>query len=105
MHPTDVIIEGVTYTINKMKTSITVSNTMATTYHISTSQHSGKTGALVNHGANGGIACADCHVIEAMDCFVNVESIDSHMIGKCPIVMAGGVTKSNRGHVILIMNQ
>ena len=83
----------------------TVNTSMVTTYHVSASQHSDNTGALVDHGANGGITGADCHVIKAIDCFVNIEGIDNHVMEKHPLVMAGGITTSNRGPVILIMNQ
>ena len=37
-----------------------------TTYHVSASQHSNKTGALVDCSTNGGIAGADCCVIKYM---------------------------------------
>ena len=77
---------------------------MMTTYNVSTSQHSDNIGALVNHGANSGIAGANCCVIKATYSFVNVEGIDNHVMDKHPIVTAGGITNSNRGPVILIMN-
>jgi len=75
----DVIIEGITYSISMA----------LTTYHVSTSCHSKKSGSLVNHGAHGGIAGDDCHVIETTMCYVNVEGIDNHVMEKYPIVTAG----------------
>ena len=83
-----------------------ISSPMATYYHLSASQNSDKTGALIDHGANSGIAGADCHVIEKMHHFINVEGINNHVMEKCPIVIAGGrVTNSNKGPIIPIMNQ
>jgi hypothetical protein len=66
------------------------------------------TGALVDRGANGGIAGSDCRVIEVNDQpqrFVNVEGIDGHAMAKRQLVTAGAVTETNQGPVILIMNQ
>ena len=109
LHPSDVIIKGITYTINMADFSPangTVNTPMMTTYHVSASWHSDDTtGALVDCGANNGIAGADCHIIKGMDHFINVEGIDNQVMEKHPIVTAGGITNSNRGPVILIMNQ
>jgi hypothetical protein len=54
------------------------------TYHILAScfqEH----GGFVDHGANGGIAGADCQVIETADqveCYVNIEGIGDHILLK-----------------------
>ena len=107
-NPSDVTIKGISYTISMMNISTmndTVNTSMMTSYHVSASQHSDNTGALINHGKNGSITGADCHVIEAMNHFINVEDIDNHVMEKCSMVMAGEITNSNRGPVILIMNQ
>jgi hypothetical protein len=43
------------------------------------------TGALVDQGANGGIAGSDCCIIKVNNqpqCFVNVEGIDRHVMTK-----------------------
>jgi hypothetical protein len=65
------------------------------------------TGALVNQGANGGITGSDCCIIEVNNQphFVNVEGIDGHVMTKWQLVTAGAVTETNRGPIILIMNQ
>ena len=63
-----------------------VNNPMMTTYHVSTSWHFDNTGALVNNATSGGIARADCHVIEATDHFVNIEGIDNQVMEKHPVV-------------------
>ena len=75
------------------------------TDHVSALQHSDKMGALIDCGANGGIVGADCCVIKEMHHFINVKGIDNHVMEKHPIVTAGGITNSNKGPIILIMNQ
>ena len=108
LHPSDMTIKGVTYTISMMSLSPmtdTVSTPMMTTYHVSASQHSDNTRSFMDHGTNGDITGEDCPVIEATNQFVNVEDIDNHVMAKHPTVTAGGITNSNRGLIILIMNQ
>jgi hypothetical protein len=95
---TDINLEGITDAV-KM--------TDLTTYRVSFTRHLGMTGALVDRGANGGIAGSDCHVIKVNDqpqCFVNVEGIDGHVMTKRWLITAGAVTETNRGPDILIMN-
>jgi len=60
---------------------------------------------LVDSGANGEIVGNDCHLIEEMTRFVNIKGIDDHAMEQQPIVTASTTVKSNRGPVILIMNQ
>jgi hypothetical protein len=96
--PTDVDIDGIIYSV-KMSDCV---------YRVSTNNHSEATGALIDQGANGGIAGHDCQVIEVNDQphrYVNVEGIDGHVTERCRLVTAGAVTHSNRGPVILIMHQ
>jgi hypothetical protein len=96
--PTDVDIDGVIYLV-KMADCV---------YRVSTNNHSEATGALIDRGANGGIAGNDCQVIEVNDQphrYVNVEGIDGHVMERRRLVTAGVVTHSNRGPVILIMHQ
>ena len=57
-HASNVTINGVTYSISMARFSIPTSSDISSpmaTYHVSTSQHSDRTGALIDHGANGGI--------------------------------------------------
>ena len=61
--------------------------------------------SLVDRGANGGIAGTDVRVIEKLHRHVDVQGIDNHRMNDIPIVTAGGVTKTQRGEVILILNQ
>jgi hypothetical protein len=96
--PTDVDIDGIVYSV-KMADCV---------YRVSTNNHSEATGALIDQGANGGIAGNDCQVIEVNDQphrYVNVEGIDGHIMERRRLVTAGAVTHSNRGPMILIMHQ
>jgi hypothetical protein len=71
--PMDVDIDGIVYSV-KMVDCI---------YRVSTNNHSEATGALIDQGANGGIAGNDCQVIEVNDQphrYVNVEGIDGHVM-------------------------
>jgi hypothetical protein len=97
--PTDINLEGITYAVKMAD---------LTTYRISSTSHLDMTGALVDRGANGGIAGSDCHIIKINNQpqrFVNVEGIDGHVMTKQWLITTGAVTEMNRGPVILIMNQ
>ena len=61
--------------------------------------------SLVDRGANGGIAGNDVRIIEKLHRHVDVQGIDNHQITHIPIVTAGGVTKTQRGNIILILHQ
>lgn len=80
-----------------------------TTYQLSSSHHSDSTtGALVNRGADRGIAGEDCCIIETNNQpqrYINVEGIDSHVMSKWHLVTAGVVSMTNQGPVILVMHQ
>jgi hypothetical protein len=96
--PMDVDIDSVVYSV-KMADCV---------YRVSTNNHSEVTDALIDRGANGGVAGNDCRVIEVNDQpqrYVNVEGIDRHVMERRRLVTAGAVTHSNRGPVILIMHQ
>jgi hypothetical protein len=96
--PMDVDIDGVVYSV-KMVDCV---------YRVSTNNHSEATGALIDQGANGGIAGNNCQVIEVNDQphqYVNVEGIDGHVMERRRLITAGAVTHSNCGPVILIMHQ
>ena len=65
------------------------------------------TGALIDRGANGGLAGNDCRVFATNpDSYVNIEGIDRHQVTNIPLVSCGAyaVTK-NHGPVILIFHQ
>lgn len=64
-------------------------------------------GALIDRGANGGLAGGNCRIIEkAPDRFVNIEGIDKHQVTHIPIVTCGAYTISrNHGPMILVFHQ
>jgi hypothetical protein len=64
-----------------------------------------RTGALVDRGANGGIAGDDVRVINRTGQQVDVQGIDNHQIVDIPIVTAGAVVKLQCGEVIIILHQ
>ena len=61
--------------------------------------------SLVDRGANGGIAGNYVQVVEKLHLHVDVQGIDNHKMNDIPIVTAAGVTKTQRGEVILILDQ
>jgi len=77
------------------------------TYSVARSATNTKTGALIDRGANGGLAGSDCRVIvKSPDRFVNIEGIDKHRLPQVPIVTCGAYTESrNHGPVIMIFHQ
>ena len=60
------------------------------TYNVSAHIHMSSRGALVDRGANGGLAGADVHVIARTDRKVNVSGIDNHQMTNLSIVSARG---------------
>jgi hypothetical protein len=64
-----------------------------------------RTGALVDRGANGGIAGDDVRIINRTRRQVDVQGIDNHQIVDISIVTAGAVVKTQRGEVIIILHQ
>ena len=86
LHPADITIEGITYSVCMMDINPVIDtpdNPMLTTYHVSALWHSNKTGALVDCSTNGGIIGADGCVIKHMDQFVNAEGIDNCATPAC----------------------
>jgi hypothetical protein len=74
------------------------------TYNVSKINQSNK-GALIDRGANGGIAGSDVRIISKSDRAVNITGIDDHEMKNIPIGTVGAVVKSQRGEVIAIMHQ
>jgi hypothetical protein len=79
-------------------------NTAAVIYNILSCHTAGK-GALVDRGANGGIAGDDVRVIAKTGRSVDIQGIDNHRINEIPIVTAGGVINTQKGPIIAIMHQ
>ena len=61
--------------------------------------------ALVDRGANGGSAGDDVRVISKISHVVNVQGIDNHQFMNILVITSGAVSRSQRGPVIIIMNQ
>lgn len=81
-------------------------NTFNVTYSTLNAQQRNKKGALVDRGANGGVAGNDTRIINTHPTRkVDIQGIDNHRLPDIPIVTAGAVVKTQRGDVILVMNQ
>lgn len=91
----DVIING-----HRYQRSV---NCTYTTYDVSKA-NSRDIGALIDQGANGGIAGADVHVLATTRRIVNVRGIDNHELTDVPIVTCAGVIDTNHGLVIAVMH-
>jgi hypothetical protein len=103
--PSTVVIDGHTYSIKMHRITDTTDTNGKITYQAS-SASSQQRGALIDRGSNGGVAGDDVRVI-CIDHHrtVDVEGIDNHQITNIRIVTAGALVDTNRGPVILIMNQ
>ena len=75
------------------------------TYKVSSTQATQSKGALIDRGANGGIAGDDIRIIAKTGRSVDIQGIDNHRINEIPIVTAGGVINTQKGPVIAIMHQ
>mmetsp|Transcript_22842 Transcript_22842/g.34622 ORF Transcript_22842/g.34622 Transcript_22842/m.34622 type:complete len:251 (+) Transcript_22842:1686-2438(+) len=73
-------------------------------YKTSAHAHSIKQ-SLVDRGANGGIAGNDVRIISRTGEYVDVEGMMKHRENDIELVTCGGVTTTQRGDVIVIMNQ
>jgi hypothetical protein len=94
-HKAEIQIDGATYCMV---------NSHSVIYNISA--HASKScGALVDRGANGGIAGSDIRVINKTGRTVDVQGIDNHRLNSIPIVTAGAVIKTQQGPVIGIFHQ
>ena len=74
-------------------------------YSVTTSQTRTKNGALVDRGANGGIAGLDVRLIAKTNKHVDVQGIDNHRMNDVPIASVGAVVNTWKGNSIAIMHQ
>ena len=74
-------------------------------YLVTKMEHRSKKGALIDRGANGGVAGQDVRVIAKSDRSVNITGIDNHEMKNIPIGTIGAVVMSQRGKVIAVMHQ
>ena len=64
-----------------------------------------KPGALIDHGANGGVAGADVRVIKTTHRAINVQAVSDHQVTDLKIVTAGSVVQTQHGPAIAIFHQ
>ena len=77
---------------------------MTKIYNIS--KHQASTyGSLVDRGANGGLAGADVKILSYSGRTVSVTGIDNHELSGLEIVTCASIINTNKGKVILIMNE
>jgi hypothetical protein len=90
-----VMINGVEYVVKLNDVMYQVSNHKQTTLPL----------ALIDCGANGGVAGSDTRLIDKSLCSVHIQGIDDHMIKDVPIGTVGAVVNTQHGEVIAIMHQ
>jgi hypothetical protein len=90
-----VTINGVEYVAKLNDVMYQVSNHKQTTLPL----------ALIDRGANGGVAGSDTRLIDKSLRSVHIQGIDDHMIKDVPIGTVGAVVSTQRGEVIAIMHQ
>jgi hypothetical protein len=90
-----VMINGVEYVVKLNDVMYQVSNHKQTTLPL----------ALIDRGANGGVAGSDTRLIDKSLHSVHIQGIDDHMIKDVPIGTVGAVVNTQRGEVIAIMHQ
>jgi hypothetical protein len=90
-----VMINGVKYVVKLNDVMYQVSNHKQTTLPL----------ALIDRGANGGVAGSDTWLIDKSLRSVHIQGIDDHMIKDVPISTVGAVVNTQHGEVIAIMHQ
>jgi hypothetical protein len=90
-----VMINGVEYVVKLNDVMYQVSNHKQTMLPL----------ALIDCGANGGVAGSDTRLIDKSLHSVHIQGIDGHMIKDVPIGTVGAVVNTQRGEVIAIMHQ
>jgi hypothetical protein len=90
-----VMINGVEYVVKLNDVMYQVSNHKQTTLPL----------ALIDRGANGGVAGSDTRLIDKSLHSVHIQGIDNHMIKDVLIGTVSAVVNTQRGEVIAIMHQ
>ena len=62
-------------------------------------------GALIDRGANGGVAGNDTRIINRSNRLVDITGIDDHELQGIPVGTAGAFIQSQKGPVIAIFHQ
>ena len=87
---------------NSNKRLLCVNNHLYTVHKSCSKQR----GALVDRGANGGLAGGDTRILtQHPSRKVDIQGIDNHRVNDIPIVTAAGVVDTQKGPLVLIMNQ
>ena len=75
-------------------------------YHVNKKQtlHA-KWRALVDRGANGCIAGSDMRIVEWTDRHIDLTGVDSHTVRNLRVGTFGGVVRTQRGEIIVIVHQ
>jgi hypothetical protein len=73
-------------------------------YHVSNHKQTTLSLALIDHGANGGVAGSDTRLIDKSLCSVHIQVINNHIIKDVLIGTVGAVVNTQRGEVIAIMH-
>jgi hypothetical protein len=74
-------------------------------YHVYNHKQTTLPLALIDRGANGGVAGSDTWLIDKSLCSVHIQGIADHMIKDVLIGTVGAVVNTQRGEVIAIMHQ
>jgi hypothetical protein len=90
-----VMINGVEYIVKLNNVMYQVFNHKQTTLPL----------ALIDRGANGGVAGSDTRLIDKSLRSVHIQGIDNHMIKDVLISTVGAVVNTQHGEVIAIMHQ
>jgi hypothetical protein len=92
----------------KKKTSPRQANNHETIKYCVSNHHgstTGKRGALIDRGANGGLVGNDVRIMRTTDREVGVSGIGNHQMTNLRIVTAGGVVSTQCGELLLVMHQ
>jgi hypothetical protein len=90
-----VMINEVEYVVKLNDVMYQVSNHKQTTLPL----------ALIDRGANGGVAGSDTWLIDKSLCSAHIQGIDDHMIKDVPIGTVSAVVNTQHGEVIAIVHQ
>ena len=98
-----VTIDSNTHAIRNLH--INVGKTENITYVASNARTKKGMGSLIDRGANGGVAGDDVRIILRTNRNVNVTGIADHQLPDLNGCTVGGVVRTQRGEVIVVMNQ
>ena len=89
---------------NLMSQAKRAANVHKMVYKVS-SHDASYTASLVDRGANEGIDGDAVRIVEQLHRSIDIQVINNHQLNNIPIVTAAGVSKSQRGDIIVILHQ